>query len=467
MGPRTLVKVLAVLGAGAVSAAPAAAAAGTPASPAKSTARLSAYRHDVSAPSAPHDLAGKPGNAQVALSWGASSDNVGVRGYRVYRAGREVATTTALRYTDPRLTNGRTYSYDVVAFDAAGNLSKRSATVSATPAASTPVARAATTTTTASLYWGGLIGSQFTGTQAPWSWNAVTDFQTTNAAGKGISVLHFGTGHWYSSTGCGGYCAFPASPLTATRNSGVIPFYDWGTGSDTNASSFTDAQIAAGAQDAYITQWAQAAKAWGHPFFLRFDWEMNGRWFPWGVGAAGTTAAAYVAMWRHVHNLFTTVGATNVTWVWCPNVDQYTNLAPLPSLYPGGSYVDWTCLDGYNGDNPWTSFHNLFASTYASITGSIAPTKPVIVGETGSTETGGSKAQWISNMLSDLPVSFPRIRGVLWYDRDDAGPGGHTDWPIESSSTSKAAFAQGIASARFVANKYAALSTSGAIAPPS
>ena len=41
---------------------------------------------------------------------------------------------------------------------------------------------------------------------------------------------------------------------------------------DQASGGYTDADIANGSQDAYITQWAEAAKAWGHPFFLRFDW---------------------------------------------------------------------------------------------------------------------------------------------------------------------------------------------------
>jgi Glycosyl hydrolase family 26 len=319
-----------------------------------------------------------------------------------------------------------------------------------------------TTTTTSTppppapkIYWGTLIGSQFTGAQPPWDWNSVTDFQNTDAAGKGISVLHFG-GQFYASW-CAGYCTFPASAFDTVRNAGVIPFYSWGSSSDQGVNGYTDAQIAAGSQDAYITSWAQAAKAWGHPFFLRFDWEMNGNWFPFGVGANGNTAADYVAMWRHVHDIFKNQGATNASFTWCPNIDQNNTLAPLTSLYPGDAYVDWTCLDGYNGDVPWTSFHDLFSSTYNTITGTLAPSKPMIVGETATTESGGSKAQWISAMLSDLPVSFPKIRGVLWYDRADSGPGGHTDWPIESSSTSEAAFGAGIASSTFTASSYASL----------
>ena len=112
-----------------------------------------------------------------------------------------------------------------------------------------------------------------------------------------------------------------------------------------------------------------------------------------------------------MHDIFEEVGATNVSWVWCPNVDFANKLTSLPELYPGNSYVDWTCLDGYDwGSNPagassgdgWQRFDQIFQSTYNEIVNTVAPGKPMIIGEVGSTEDGGSKAAWISNMLSEI-----------------------------------------------------------------
>jgi beta-mannanase len=240
-----------------------------------------------------------------------------------------------------------------------------------------------------------------------------------------------------------------------TRAAGVIPFVSWLTTSSAGSAGLGDAQIANGSQDPYITQWAQAAKAWGHPFFLRFDWEMNGNWWPWSPGVNGNTAADFVAMWRHVHDIFTKVGATNVTWVWCPNIDPSNAWTSLQSLYPGDAYVDWTCLDGYNGDDPWTSFHDLYSSTYHEITTTIAPTKPMIIGEVASTELGGSKAAWITSMLGDMPVSFPKVHGFLWYDANTVGQNNRSDWPIESSSSAQSAFAGGIANSVYASNTFA------------
>ncbi len=308
-----------------------------------------------------------------------------------------------------------------------------------------------------SIYWGAWIKNS--SGEAPWNMAAASQFE--QLAGKPVSLINWSSPFYLSN--CNGYCAFQTSEFNAVRSHGAIPFFSWNPGPGTG--SFTDAQVAAGAQDNYIRSWAEAAKNWGHPLFLRFAWEMNGSWFPWGAGNNGTTAADYVAMWRHVHDIFTSVGANNVTWVWCPNIDPHETLASMSSVYPGNAYVDWTCLDGYNGDNPWTSFSGLFKSSYEAITRTIAPSKPMVVGETASTEAGGSKAQWIADLLSDLPAEFPNIRGLLWFNKVESGPGDHSDWPIESSTAASSAFAEGIRNSDYAGNAYGNLNVSP-IPPP-
>lgn len=71
-------------------------------------------------------------SSRIDVSWSASSDNVGVTGYRVTRNGALVATTTATSFSDTGLNPQTTYSYTVTAFDAAGNSSAPSAAASAT-----------------------------------------------------------------------------------------------------------------------------------------------------------------------------------------------------------------------------------------------------------------------------------------------------------------------------------------------
>jgi len=135
------------------------------ASPASSTTATPA---DTVAPSVPGGLAATPGNAQVSLTWTASTDNVAVTGYRVYRGGVLIASPTTPYYSDTGVTNSVTYTYTVVAMDSSGNASAATAPVSATP--STPVGGDTQAPTVPS----GLVGTPGTG-QASLTWTASTD----------------------------------------------------------------------------------------------------------------------------------------------------------------------------------------------------------------------------------------------------------------------------------------------------
>ena len=62
------------------------------------------------------------------LSWTASTDNVGVTGYEVYRGTTLIKTVTGTSTSDTTVAAGTTYGYTVKAKDAAGNVSRRPAT---------------------------------------------------------------------------------------------------------------------------------------------------------------------------------------------------------------------------------------------------------------------------------------------------------------------------------------------------
>jgi hypothetical protein len=311
------------------------------------------------------------------------------------------------------------------------------------------------------IYWGATIGSQLTGNQAPWDMNAVTKFEEVTQ--KKLSLVQFFQP--FANCGSGGcsFYAFPTAPLESIREHGSIPVLSWSsqsTPSSVNEPEFQLSDVISGRYDTYIREFAEKAKAWGHPFFLRFNWEMNGNWFPWSEGVNGNGPGEYVTAWRHVHDIFAAAGATNVSWVWCPNAEPSSGVAKLASLYPGDAYVDWTAMDGYNwGTNPvkpggWKTFSQIFSATYSFIQQSVAPSKPMMVGETASTEYGGSKATWIQEMLTALPAQFPQIRALLWFDKYDDG----MDWPLETSTAATAAFAEGIQAPLYTTNVFGALS---------
>ena len=87
---------------------------------------------DNTAPTTPGTLAyTQPAAGQIRLTWGASSDNVGVTGYNVYANGALRTTVTGLTHTDSQ-PDSATVSYYVKARDAAGNESAATNTVTRT-----------------------------------------------------------------------------------------------------------------------------------------------------------------------------------------------------------------------------------------------------------------------------------------------------------------------------------------------
>lgn len=88
---------------------------------------------DTTPPSTPANLSAVTvSSSRINLSWATSTDNVAVAGYKVYKEGLQVATSTTTAYSDTGLTALTTYSYAVSAFDAVGNTSVQSSTTSAT-----------------------------------------------------------------------------------------------------------------------------------------------------------------------------------------------------------------------------------------------------------------------------------------------------------------------------------------------
>ncbi len=108
----------------------------------------------------------------VSLRWNAATDNVGVTGYRLYRNGTLVTTTTGLSYTFTGLSCGTSYTFALEAVDAAGNASNRaeaSGTTSTTACVAAPTDGQAPASPTG-MAWTGI-----TPTSISVGWNAATD----------------------------------------------------------------------------------------------------------------------------------------------------------------------------------------------------------------------------------------------------------------------------------------------------
>ncbi len=202
----------------------------------------------------------------------------------------------------------------------------------------------------------------------------------------------------------------------------------------------TAASIAAGGQDAYISNFAKAVHAFGDPVAMSFGHEMNGNWYPWGTGQ--TTPADFVAAWRHIHNLFAAAGASNVIWVWNPNIINPMPAVELEPYWPGSAYVDWVGLTGYFPTTGPDTFDGIYGPTLTEV--KRFTSKPVIIAET-AVETGPDEVASIRNLIGGVKANH-NVLGFVWFDYDKAG----VDWTISGRPIARATVASSIAGMRLV-----------------
>jgi beta-mannanase len=218
----------------------------------------------------------------------------------------------------------------------------------------------------------------------------------------------------------------------------MVTWEPWDHTKGVDQSQYALKTIVSGKHDRYIRQWARDAKTWGKPFYLRFAHEMNGNWNSWSPGVNDNKVGEYAAAWKRVHDIFSKEGATNVRWVWSPNV-EYNGSTPFANVYPGDAHVHWVGIDGYNWgtsypEKAWQELAEVFESSYNKL--ATITNKPMMIAETASTELGGQKGPWIEKgLLNAVPSKCPRVEAVIWFHENK-----ETDWRVNSSQASLDAY---------------------------
>jgi len=213
--------------------------------------------------------------------------------------------------------------------------------------------------------------------------------------------------------------------------------------------------ISSGNCDDFIKSVGVSLKQYGHPIFLRFAWEMNITSMDWSIQKSGSTPSDFIAAWRRVHDIVVSQGATNVQWVFAPNTLSSSSI-PYNQLYPGDQYVDWVGLDGYNWGttqvwSSWESFGQVFSTSYYALS-SVAPNKPMMLSEVNTTDVGGDKPAWYTDMLTvQIPDNYPKIAAVVFYNEDRSAQE-NVNWLIDRTPASLSAFKQGISDPLYVSS---------------
>jgi endoglucanase len=242
---------------------------------------------------------------------------------------------------------------------------------------------------------------------------------------------------------------------------GALPILTW------EAQTITTPDILAGdrmlrlrdgrtlALDAYVKEFAagvcRSAQLTHQPVLIRMLHEMNGDWFAWGIGYEANgkhpnTEASYKAAWVKLHDAFTDRCGDSVRFVWAVNHFSKGDGTSFMGTYPGDAYVDLVGIDGYNWGSKaswgWQDFYAIFQRGLCTL--ERETTKPIIIAEVGSSEAGGDKARWISDLMANIEAR-QRLRGFVWLNQAkyEVQIDGNMDWPIDSTGHSLDAFKSG------------------------
>lgn len=263
---------------------------------------------DTQAPSVPTGLGGSaPNSSTVSLSWTASTDNVAVTGYRVYRGGSHIGNSGTTSYSDTGRTGSTTYSYQVAAYDAATNLSGLSSSINVT----TPDTVAPTTPTA-------LSAAAASSAQINLSWAASTDSGGSGLAGyrvyRGGSHIANTSATSYSDSGL----------ATATTYSYTVAAYD--NANNTSAQSSTAAATTLGPLSAGLSN-----STWDWLRFPNGNTNMDPNIV---VTASGGSGSGYAYLWQYVS------GDTQTSVV-----SPTSNSTRWSRSMPGGGSVSsvWRC----------------------------------------------------------------------------------------------------------------------------
>ncbi|MBM6402078.1 glycoside hydrolase family 26 protein [Phycicoccus sonneratiae] len=219
--------------------------------------------------------------------------------------------------------------------------------------------------------------------------------------------------------------AFPTDEERGIVASGRLLHLSVDTRVEDSRDGLSWAAVAAGRHDAELSAQGRAIADLHSPVLVTYEHEMDQA----SKSALGTPEE-FVAAWRHVHDVYTRAGATNVVWVWVASGTTPT-LERASVMWPGNDVVDWISWDVYNAagcradrtsaerhvsfEESFSVFHDWLEREGPGL--GIDVTKPKMLSETGSVvypDDPSLTAQWYSEM-PDVLRRHPDVVAVgLW-----------------------------------------------------
>lgn len=236
---------------------------------------------------------------------------------------------------------------------------------------------------------------------------------------------------------------FPSNQVDAIIRVGSIPMITWEPWLEKfSEEDFPDIEplaqrnthglgsVAKGHYDAYIKEWALDAKKVDHPIYLRWGHEMNDPYrYPWGP--QNNDPEEYKAAFKHVRDVFESVGAKNIIWVWSPHLTY----GKFNEYYPGTDYVDMVATGALNYGtstswSDWWSFEQIFGNYYKTLESFY---KPIMLAEFGSLKPGGNRAEWFGDAFNRFQYKYPYVNAIVFfhYSSDGSTTYKNVDWYIK------------------------------------
>ena len=236
----------------------------------------------------------------------------------------------------------------------------------------------------------------------------------------------------------------PNGALQGDITHGHVPVISWGC-DQTGVNS--DHLIASGdpGEDAIIAATAQALKQYPGPVMLRWFWEfnqLNKNQACRGDAGGKPTQAVYndfIGAWQHIYNVFQSVGATNVVFVWNPGSYSTGGNNDPHGYYPGNGYVDWLAVDIYqNGTS--STFVQDFDLFYSDFSLNPYGSKPLMVGENGSPNFSQysveAQATYLQGVLAAIQANrYPMLKAYDYFDSQGTdNKGNFNSWVLDDNN---------------------------------
>lgn len=181
----------------------------------------------------------------------------------------------------------------------------------------------------------------------------------------------------------------------------------------------------------WLSGYAKEVKAFRKPVAISFDSDFNGPWWPWSEGHE--TAKEYVTAWHHVVDVFRSVGANNVIWVWTV-AKGGPHTVRLRPWWPGNSYIDWVGVNGYYV-RPTDTFKSIFTKVFSEIRS--FSNHPILITETGANEDS-DRPRAIANLFRSSGF-VPGLLGFVYFDYSKH-KAGRRRWRIDDDTAALSAY---------------------------